>query len=152
MGLAGLARICHVGILDGLVGLGIAGLALAGIALIRRGLDLFLAFRVGAFGAVGVAFGVVLIAGIVVIALIAGFAVQLVGHLQGGQNFAHLKSEARLVLDGAIQARQVLAGALLDPVAPQIDDLAARSGGALPSGARAPSGRWRPPAAHRHAR
>ena len=34
--------------------------------------------------------------------------------------------EARLVVDGAGEARQVLAGALLDPVAPQLDDLAAR--------------------------
>ena len=132
MGLAGVLGVGHVGVFGGLLGFRLAGLAVAGIALVGGGLHLVLGGRIDTLGLVGAAVGVVLIAGLVaVVVLVAGLAGKLVGHVERRQDIAHFQSEARLVLDGADQARQVAAGALLDPVAPQLDDLAARLGRGL---------------------
>ena len=109
-----------------LFGFGLAGFAVAGVALLGGRLDLVGAGRVGPFGGVGGALGFVLLVALVAFfAVVAALAAKLVAHFEGGENVADGVGEAGLVVDSAGQARQVVAGALLDPRAPQVDDLAA---------------------------
>ena len=127
--LAGLARVRHLAIVDQLFGVGLAGLAFAGLAFLGGGLDLLGAGGIGALaGRRRRPRPRPALAGLVAFVLVlAALAAELVAHFEGDEQVADGAGEAapgpRSV---SVRRGEVVAGALLDPVAPELDDLAAR--------------------------
>ena len=69
---------------------------------------------------------------LVLVLLVLGIQGRLVGHVEGGEQLADVAGEAALVLDVLEQAVEVAARAVLDEVAPEIDDLGRGGGGFCP--------------------
>ena len=65
---------------------------------------------------------------LVLVLLVLGIEGGVVGHVEGGEQLADAAGEVALVLDVLEQAVEIAAGAVLDEVAPEIDDLGRRGG------------------------
>ena len=83
------------------------------------------ALGVGGIGGLAVAAGfVVAVLFLAVFALLLGFARAILAHVQAVEQVMHHVAEAPLIVEHALEAIEIAAGALLDQRAPQLDKLA----------------------------
>src|SRR5262249_9141787 len=124
----GILGIAHVGVFGHVGGIGVARLRGALGQLVGGHLGLLERHPFGVFGFLGLAFaGCVVLATVLIAALfvlVLPLAAAIVAHVERVEQIVDAVGGAPLVGDEFLQAVEVAAGAVLDPRAPKLDQLA----------------------------